>query len=347
MGEAMKYATGTLVVLGLALSVAQAQMVASHAPALKSTAPAPSGSISSMQVSGKPVARVNGAVLTDRDLLREMMAIFPYASTHGGFPKEMEGSIREGALKMIEFEELLYQQAEQRKMTVPAARLNKAMAAFRNQFQDDQQFQQYIKAEMNGSLGEFRKSVRRSLLIEALLKSELDVPSRVTLAEARKYYLNNPQLFLHPEQIQFQTISIMPSEKASADVKEQARKQADELWQKAKAAHSYEEFGLLAEKYSQDDFRVDMGNHKLTSRTALPPEALKILDALKPGGVSAICQFGPYYAIFRLEAREPAGKKPFEQVQAKLQADLHKERYNTMRANLDKKLRANAKVEEL
>jgi hypothetical protein len=42
------------------------------------------------QVSDKPVARVNGAVLTDRDLLREMYAIFPYARQHNGFPKAQE-----------------------------------------------------------------------------------------------------------------------------------------------------------------------------------------------------------------------------------------------------------------
>jgi len=342
----MKYATGTLIVLGAALTVAQAQVVASHAPALQPAATS-AGSVSSMQVTGKPVARVNGAVLTDRDLLREMMTIFPYASTHGGFPKEMVGGIRDGALKMIEFEELVYQEAEQRKMTVPPARIDKAVTAFRNQFQDDQQFQQYIQVEMNGSREQFRKSVRRSLLIEAFLKSELEVPSRVTLAEARQYYIKNPQAFTHAEQIQFQTISIMPSEAASASVKEQARKQANELWQKAKATHGYEEFGLLAEKYSQDDFRVDMGNHKLTPRPALPAEVLKILDPMKPGEVSRICQFGPYYAIFRLEARKPAGKKPFEEVRTGLQADLHKERYNTLRANLDKRLRAKATVEEL
>jgi parvulin-like peptidyl-prolyl isomerase len=335
-------------VLGAALSpvLAWAQ-VASHASALKAPAPAPPGSVSSMQVTGKPVARVNGAVLTDRDLLREMMAVFPYARTHNGFPKDMEPAIRDGALKMIEFEELLYQEAERRQMTVSAARVNQALTAFRNQFEDDQQFQQYIQVEMNGSLEQLRKSVRRSLLIEALQKSELDVPSRVTLAEARQYYIKNPGSFKRPEQIQFQTISIMPSETASDAVKEQAHKQINELWQKAKATHSYEEFGLLAEKYSQDDFRVDMGNHKLTARAALPPEILKILDPMKPGQVSGICQFGPYYTILRLEARKPASKTPFEQVSAKLQDDLHKDRYNTLRSNLDKKLRAKAKVEEL
>jgi parvulin-like peptidyl-prolyl isomerase len=300
-----------------------------------------------MQMTGKPVARVNGVALTDRDLLREMMTMFPYARTHNGFPKDMEPAIRDGALKMIEFEELVYQEAEQRKMTVSPARINQAQAAFRNQFEDDQQFEQYIKVEMNGSLEQLRKSVRRSLLIEAFLKSELDVPSRVTLAEARQHYIKHPESFKRLEQIQFQTISIMPPENASAEVKGQARKQADQLWQKAKATHNYQEFGLLAEKYSQDDFRVDMGNHKLISRAALPPEILKILDPMKPGQVSGICQFGPYYTILRLEARKPAGKTPFEQVSAKLQDDLHKDRYNTLRSNLDKKLRSKAKVEEL
>src|SRR5208283_641109 len=157
--------------LGVALSpVLVLAQVASHAPALKASAPAPTGSVASMQVTGKPVARVNGAVLTDHDLLREMMTIFPYARTHNGFPKEMEPSIRNGALKMIEFEELAYQEAERRKMTVPAARIDKAVTAFKNQFQDDQEFEQYVKAEMGGSKEQFRQSVRRSLLIEAFLQ---------------------------------------------------------------------------------------------------------------------------------------------------------------------------------
>ena len=42
---------------------------------------------SAFQVSDKAVARVNGAVLTDRDLLREMLQIFPYANQHNGFPE--------------------------------------------------------------------------------------------------------------------------------------------------------------------------------------------------------------------------------------------------------------------
>ncbi len=86
--------------------------------------------VSPSQVSDKPVARVNGAVLTDRDLVREMFAIFPYAKQHNGFPKGQEAAIRQGALEMIIFEELVYQEAERRKLTVSRERLNQRRGRF-------------------------------------------------------------------------------------------------------------------------------------------------------------------------------------------------------------------------
>ena len=63
---------------------------------------------------------MNGAILTDADLVREEYAIFPYARQHNGIPKEFEKQIRDGALKMIIFEELVYQEALRRNMTVAA-----------------------------------------------------------------------------------------------------------------------------------------------------------------------------------------------------------------------------------
>ena len=74
-----------------------------------------------LQISDKPVVRVNGTVLTDRDLLREMYSIFPYAKQHNGFPKAQEASIRQGALEMIIFEELVYQEARRRNLTISTA----------------------------------------------------------------------------------------------------------------------------------------------------------------------------------------------------------------------------------
>ena len=100
----MKRSLLICVVVGLAASVALGQ-VSSHAPTAVAsaapTAPMASAQTSPLVVTDKAVAKVNGAVLTDRDLLREMYAIFPYAQQHNGFPKAQEAAIRQGALEMI------------------------------------------------------------------------------------------------------------------------------------------------------------------------------------------------------------------------------------------------------
>ena len=96
-------------------------------------------------VTNRPVVRINGTELTDRDLLREMLTIFPYARQHNGFPKAEEAKIRMGALKMIEFEELVYQEAVRRGMTVPPAKLQKAQADFRAQFPNQEAFDEFLK----------------------------------------------------------------------------------------------------------------------------------------------------------------------------------------------------------
>src|ERR1700740_1725365 len=119
----MKYQLLATALLLLALPVASAQ-VASHSPTVfKPEASAKTaGHSADAPLATRLVARVNGAVLTERDLLQEMYTIFPYARQHNGIPKSMEPEMRKGALDMIVFEELVYQEAERRKMTIPAER---------------------------------------------------------------------------------------------------------------------------------------------------------------------------------------------------------------------------------
>ena len=159
---------------------------------------------------------MNGAVLTDRDLLREMLAIFPYAGQHNGFPKAQEASIRQGALEMIIFEELVYQEAGRRRLTVSPERISHAEAEFRKQFHSPDEYQQYLQMEMHGSRQVLRKRIERSLLIEQVLKTDVDDKSAVSLAEIKAFYDKNPARFEKPESFDFQSISILPPPKPTA-----------------------------------------------------------------------------------------------------------------------------------
>jgi parvulin-like peptidyl-prolyl isomerase len=293
------------------------------------------------------VARVNGSALTDADLLREEFAIFPYARQHNGIPKDLAPQIRDGALKMIIFEELVYQETLRRKMTVPAAKMQHAEADFHKQFATPGEFSTFLQSEFHGSTQLLEDKIRRSLLIEAFLKTEVDERSAVSIAEAREYYEKNPARFQHPESFTFQTISVLPPANATADQLKEGRKRAEKGLQQARATKTAEEFGLLAEKISDDDYRVMMGQHKPVPADQLAPQVVKTMLTMKTGEVSDIIQVEQAYTIVRLQQHTPAGKPKFEEVKAQIQKELQQNKQNQLRMVLDKKLRQNAKIEEL
>jgi parvulin-like peptidyl-prolyl isomerase len=338
----MRYKLSIGILLMTALSAAA--QVASHATTAVVT-PATASTAAPLQVTDKPVARVNGAVLTDRDLVREMFTIFPYAKQHNGFPKTQEAAIRQGALEMIIFEELVYQEAGRRKITIPAARLSQAEADFRKQFNSPDEYQQYMQTEMHGSRQLLRKQIQRSLMIEAVLKAEVDDKSAVSLAEVKAYYDKNPARFQQAESFNFQSISILPPRDAKGDVAKESRKRAEEALRQAQATKSYQEFGLLAEKISEDDFRVNMGDHKAVGRDKLPPQIVKAALAMPAGQVSGLIQIESAFTIFRLNAHNPPAKRSLADVKTDLQTELVKTKYERLRSNLAKSLRAKAKIE--
>jgi parvulin-like peptidyl-prolyl isomerase len=336
--------SAVLVIIGV--SVASAQ-VASHGPTTVKTGLSTTAAAPSLQVSDKPVARVNGTALTDRDLLREMYTIFPYARQHNGFPKGLEPEIRRGALEMIIFDELVYQEAKRRQIQISPARLARAEAEFREQFPSRDVFEEFLKVEANGSRQAMREKIRRSLLIDAVLKTEVESKSAVSMAEARAYYQKNAKRFEFGESFNIQTISIIPPSNASAEVQREAAKRAEEALRQAKATKSYREFGLLAEKTSDDDWHVNMGDRKQVARAQLPPPLVAAALKMKPGEVSDLLQFGSNYTLFRLNSHTPAGKAEFAAVKSQIQSDLQKARHNELSAQLHQRLRKNAKVEVL
>jgi parvulin-like peptidyl-prolyl isomerase len=125
------------------------------------------------------------------------------------------------------------------------------------------------------------------------------------------------------------------------------RAHAEDAVRQAKATKTAEEFGLLAEKISEDDYRVMMGQHKPVPAEELPPPVVKTLAALQTGQVSELIQVEQAFTILRSQEHKPAGKAKFEEVKAQLQKDMHERKRNQLRAALDKKLRANAQIEEM
>jgi len=125
--------------------------------------------------------------------VREEYAIFPYARQHNGIPKDLEPQIRDGAMKMIIFEELVYRRRCAGNHCA-AAKMQHAEAEFRQQFHADE-FNALFQSEFHGSEQLLQGKIRRSLLIDALLKSEVENKSAVSPAELRDFYDKHPGRF--------------------------------------------------------------------------------------------------------------------------------------------------------
>ena len=343
----MKYPFSSVAVFLLVATSAFPQL-SSHAPTAvaKQRVASATTAVAAPVNDLKPVARVNGTVLTERDLMREIYAIFPYAAQHNGIPKKMEPEMRKGALAMIEFEELVYQEGVRRGVTISSETLRTSEAKLRQKFDTQQAWDEFVKVQF-GNHEALREKIRRSLTIEIMMKREITDKAAVTDAQAKAFYDANPKQFDRPETFTIQTISIIPPVNGGPEVNKEAGKRAQDAIAQAKKTNSYKEFGLLAEKMSDDDWHVNMGDRKAVPGTALPPEVVKVLVTMKPGQVTDLIRLGDNYTIVRLNAHDPAGRVKFLDVKAKLAEDLQKSKSEQLRVSLDKKLRQSAKVEEL
>jgi parvulin-like peptidyl-prolyl isomerase len=330
-----------------AVSLAAQDMAVSHAPSGVTTAPA----TPSVRNPGLPaelkraVVTVNGAVITERDVQEQMPRLFPYYSMHGGkVPDKYYPEIREKAIQQLITDELEYQEAKRLGITVAPAIQQSVIRQARERFQTRAAYEEFGK-EQYGSVQEFEKRIRRATVIATFQHREVELKSKVTDAQVRQIYEKNKKAFLRPESVLLQSISINLPEKPSDEQKKMARKRIEEILPQAKAAKNYEEFGTLAEKVSEDDYHVMMGDHKWVHLVGLPPVMSQALASLKPGEVSGIVELPGGYTILRVNERRSQKQMEFSEVRDKLREQLQTEARQHRQETLEQRLRKSAKIE--
>jgi parvulin-like peptidyl-prolyl isomerase len=293
------------------------------------------------------VARVNGAGLLQRDLQHEMQTLFPYSDVHRGrVPGPYSAEVRQRALQQIIFDELVHQEALRRKMTVSATIYADILQQARSRFPSQTEYEAYAAREY-GSTRNFEKQLRRGILIALLVDREITQKARMTDAQIRQFYSANKKRFLKPESVWVQSISFNFPEKATPAQGAQARQRAESILPKARATKSFEEFGVLAEKYSEDDWRIMMGDHRWLHRGRLPSAVEDVAFRLKKDETSEIIETSEAFVIIRVNGKQAPTRIPYSQVSKSLREDMEKTKLVELRAPVEQRLRSRYKVEEL
>jgi parvulin-like peptidyl-prolyl isomerase len=339
----MKTIWGVLVLLGVVPLAAQQGPVASHAqdPAIRqamATAPAP------VNPSGV-AARVNGVGITERDVAEQSLRLFPYYSIHGGrVPERYQAEIRQKAIQQLIEDELIYQASKHRGMTVPQATMQSVLRQARDRFPSRKAYEEYAKAQY-GSVENFEGRLRRAVLIADYRHREIDLKAKFTDAQVREVYERNKKSFMRPESVWLQTITVNLPPNPSAEQRELVRKRMAEIEVQVKATKSYEAFGVLAEKVSEDDYRVMMGDRKWAHLVALPKEIGQAVAPLQAGQTSGIVETPEGLTILRVNERRSQKQMEFSEVRDQLRQQLEGAARTQKTELLQQNLRKGARVE--
>jgi hypothetical protein len=124
-------------------------------------------------------------------------------------------------------------------------------------------------------------------------------------------------------------------------------RQAQEVWQKARANPTVDFFGKLAEQYSTEPYsKSNQGRvpalHQYGGQPELQDEVFKRMN---PGEISSIVQVGEQYIILYLEGFTKSQKISLNEVRSLIEEDVHEKKCRTAMSREFDKIKDNARID--
>ena len=289
----------------------------------------------------KPVATVNGTVLTEVDLEEALNEIMPAGVFHGGFSSQKRLQHRPQAFeKMIE-NELFYQEALKIGLRIE----KEIIAAERERTIVRLGGEKYFKAALKKAGltdDQYQEKLKKKHLVKRLIAVEIKDKAIATDEEVKVYYRENKKKFMRPEARRIRHILISVKPEATAEEWKSKKSRAQEVIDKINAG---EDMSKVAWDYSDGPYRVKGGDMGLVHRGRLYPTLEKEVFQLEPGRLSGIIETIHGYHVVRVEEVKAPEQLSLEAVYDKVQKELTEEKERQLREALTARLRAEARIE--
>lgn len=288
------------------------------------------------------VVRVNGAIITEREVQGVVAKKMPWSAFHKNVSEETMKKLRDEAIESLIDNELVYQ-ASQGQMTVTDDELQNAYDNTRKGFKSEEEFEAAMK-KSGLSEDSLKSALKRQLMISRMLDNAVTKPSRMSEEEIRDYYEKNKSKYNDPGKMMLREIFFGVPSNATAAERQEKKKKAEIVMEKIKAGG---DFGLLAWEFSEDKFKYKSGEIGAVHEGMLSPEIEKEVVRLQPKEATGIIDTIYGYYIFYLEERTPARQLEFIDVKEKLTKELSGKREKALREEFLSGLRQKAEIKRL
>ncbi|HKK47600.1 MAG TPA: peptidylprolyl isomerase [Alkalispirochaeta sp.] len=305
---------------------------------------------SQQESSGEPiqvseaVARVNGELVSREEFDSVVESnIARYEAQRGeAFDEQQLPQLERQVLDGLITRTVLEQESDRLDITVSDERFAETLDQFKQQFPDEQGYQTALE-QQGFTEAEFETELRRQMVIEELIRSQVYDQVTVSEEDMQEFYDNNPQYFQQQDQVAarhiiFTTDGVEEGERAAlqeelAGIREEIVEGAD--------------FAEMAREHSQGPTAANGGDLGTFGRGQMVPEFENAAFELEVGEISPVIetQFG--YHILQVTERVPAQTQSYDEAQERIRQFLTEDARNSGAQSYVEELRADADVEEL
>lgn len=284
-----------------------------------------------------PVAKVNGVEIPSAVFYEELDKI---TARGAQIPPDRIARIEQNILKRLVEQELINQAVKEAGVVVPAEDLAKGFEEYKQRFQSEEQFENYLKhGRVTKESIEQRIQERRSLELLLEKKGEMTVSD----AEAQDFYTKNERFYTEKAGIRASHVLIKLPENATPDDDAKAMEKVKLAQERLKKG---EDFEKIATEMSEGPAANKGGDLGFFSQGRMVKEFEDVAFKMKVGEVSEPVKTRFGYHIIKLTDRREDRKKPFDEVKEQIVKSLQNKKFFTERRKLLADLEKAAKIEK-
>lgn len=256
------------------------------------------------------VARVNGSPIMEWQVQMAVDQIIPRASFHGTLSKERLAAYRERAIENLIAFELQYQYAVGSGIQPDKKKVRARMNQVRDSFPSKSEFKRWLD-DIGQTEGQIVHVFEKESVVSAVHQVKIVLQATMKDEDVREYYERNRNKFKVPESFRLRIITTKERKKALEALAE---------------VEGGGDFGGVAARFSEDDFRIKGGDLGYVHRGRIYPELEKQAFTLKVGAIGGPFEAQGKWFVVKIEDYKSAHVVPFEETREKLKSELEKKK---------------------
>lgn len=291
------------------------------------------------------VAVVNNEVITSYELnkkIKEATGFTPedlMKRDERAFPE-----VRKQILELMINEKITEAKIRELNIKVSQKQIDESVENVRR---ENQLTQEQLRSRLQGeglTWEKYLDRMKRELERQQLIHTE--VRSKILISEERikRYYEENKDRYTTDAKVHLASIFLVSKNPKDRKEIESLVSRGEEILKRLQKGES---FADLAKKYSEGPGADEGGDLGFFSSSKLEPELRKIVEALKPGGLSDLIVRSNGVQILKLISKEGGVEKPLEEVQDAIFSALYREEVNARYTTWIRELREKAYVQIL